>query len=355
MRTYLELLEWRKRVATLKAETIRLHVEENVSNSEIARRLGIRAWRTQSWLMLAGVFKRNKECGYNQVGILKRGVRKPEAKLRSAIVKSWRDEDNQARVAWNKIEWTWHLRFCQECGSLFTQRANGIFCTMICRTKSYLRENREVILSKAKSKSVAIAQAKAESNYAAQKPTCQFCQQPIPFLKFKRSPQAIYCSRRCGMKSNAAEYVSDPIKSANRKLIRRRCYQKRQDNGKNLAEKRAYYKNSPQARIAKNLRTRLYQAVKNGGGKKYGSTAQLTGADWPALSNWLQSKFQRGMNWNNYGLWHVDHEQPCAAFDLTKPEEQRKCFHYTNLQPMWSLDNIKKGGRIIPTQTSLLV
>ena len=51
------------------------------------------------------------------------------------------------------------------------------------------------------------------------------------------------------------------------------------------------------------------------------------------------------MTWENHGQygWHVDHIKPCALFDLTKIEEQKKCFHYTNLQPLWWRDNIKKS------------
>jgi hypothetical protein len=55
------------------------------------------------------------------------------------------------------------------------------------------------------------------------------------------------------------------------------------------------------------------------------------------------------MTWDNYGKkgWHVDYILPCASFDLTKEEEQKKCFHYTNLQPLWWLDNIKKSDKIL--------
>ena len=56
------------------------------------------------------------------------------------------------------------------------------------------------------------------------------------------------------------------------------------------------------------------------------------------------------MTWENHTPtgWHVDHIIPCAAFDLSKPEEQRKCFHYTNLQPLWAIDNIRKGATYTP-------
>ena len=50
-------------------------------------------------------------------------------------------------------------------------------------------------------------------------------------------------------------------------------------------------------------------------------------------------------SWDNYGAWHIDHRRPCASFDLSDLNEQRKCFHFSNLQPLWAIDNIHKGNK----------
>lgn len=62
----------------------------------------------------------------------------------------------------------------------------------------------------------------------------------------------------------------------------------------------------------------------------------------------LQNQFRDGMAWNNYGTyWHIDHIRPCASFDLSKPEEQAKCFHYSNLQPLTAFENKSKGAKYV--------
>lgn len=95
-----------------------------------------------------------------------------------------------------------------------------------------------------------------------------------------------------------------------------------------------------------NLRNRLYYAVKF---KKESSILDLIGTDINGLKTYLQSKFSEGMNWDNYGKWHIDHIRPCISFDLTNKEEQKYCFHYTNLQPLWAKDNLSKGGTFSKT------
>ena len=69
----------------------------------------------------------------------------------------------------------------------------------------------------------------------------------------------------------------------------------------------------------------------------------LVGCNAETLSTHLEAQFSTGMNWANQGQWHIDHRRPCASFDLSIPEEQRMCFHYTNLQPLWGPENLSKS------------
>ena len=71
----------------------------------------------------------------------------------------------------------------------------------------------------------------------------------------------------------------------------------------------------------------------------------LIGCEVDYLMFHIQNQFTKGMTWNNYGLWHIDHKRPCASFDLSKPIEQQKCFHFKNLQPLWAIGNLRKGNK----------
>lgn len=94
------------------------------------------------------------------------------------------------------------------------------------------------------------------------------------------------------------------------------------------------------------LRTRVWAAL-NGNVKK-STLSEYLGCDILFFRGHIESLWSENMSWENYGLWgwHIDHIIPCASFDLSKREEQLKCFHYTNLQPLWRIDNIRKGDRI---------
>ena len=102
-----------------------------------------------------------------------------------------------------------------------------------------------------------------------------------------------------------------------------------------------------QSRIKRNLRRRIIHVIQSG--YKSDSTMNLLGCDIDFFLKHLEQQFESTMNWENYGQfgWHIDHIIPCDAFDLTLEEEQKKCFHYSNLQPLWWSDNLSKSKKIL--------
>lgn len=115
------------------------------------------------------------------------------------------------------------------------------------------------------------------------------------------------------------------------------------------AHRLSRYHNDPQFKVAARFRGRLWQVLKGRG--RYGvSRVKSMGLkfDKKALVEHLERLFLPGMTWANHGpVWHIDHVVPCSKFDLTKPEEVRKCFALSNLQPLWGEDNIRKSNKIL--------
>lgn len=116
------------------------------------------------------------------------------------------------------------------------------------------------------------------------------------------------------------------------------------------------YKEDSNFKLLTLLRSRVWHAVsKSTGIKKCAKTIELTGCSIQELKAHLESQFKEGMSWENQGKngWEIDHIKPCAKFDLTDPEQQKICFHYTNLQPLWSLENKSKGAKYLQNPLSV--
>ena len=110
------------------------------------------------------------------------------------------------------------------------------------------------------------------------------------------------------------------------------------------AIKKAQRERSPLLRLKDGLRRRVLLALKREGARKQDRTFELTGCSPETLRAHISSQFKPGMSWDNHGEWHIDHIRPCSSFNLLDPEQQRACFHYTNLQPLWAVENLKKGS-----------
>ena len=95
-------------------------------------------------------------------------------------------------------------------------------------------------------------------------------------------------------------------------------------------------------KIKLNLSLRIYHALS--GGRKSAKTIELIGCEISDLKRHIEEQFLIDMDWNNWGTngWHIDHVRPCALFDLKEEGQQKVCFNWRNLRPMWGKENQSK-------------
>lgn len=150
-------------------------------------------------------------------------------------------------------------------------------------------------------------------------------------------------------------------KNKNRDKLKEYNKRWRQKNSDKIYAIRKKYREKYRKRINKrrrekrkeNINFRLRTIISNrirmalSRGSKNSISYELTGCSWEHLKLYLESLFTDGMTWDNYGKWHIDHIKPCCSFDLTDIQQQKLCFHYTNLQPLWAIDNLKKSGKLL--------
>lgn len=168
----------------------------------------------------------------------------------------------------------------------------------------------------------------------------------------ERIPENVYSSGHCKLciKHNAD---SNPARAAQKSAWQKnnrdtvRAYQKKYRAESDGVRKwyREHYANHTDlnTKIAGCLRSRLYQAVKNG--VKVGSAVDDLGCTIEEFKVWIYSQFEPGMDWSNHGEWHLDHVRPLASFDLTNRDEFLEAASWLNYQPLWAKDNLSKGDR----------
>ena len=150
-------------------------------------------------------------------------------------------------------------------------------------------------------------------------------------------------------REKTAEYDREYNKANRKKVAERTRKWHKANPGYNREYNRKRRNEDIQYKLAGNLRSRLYDAIK--GGAKNGSAVSDLGCSIGELKIYLEARFDDGMSWNNWSLdgWHVDHRQPLSSFDLTDREQLKKACHYTNLQPLWAKDNLSKHDKILVT------
>lgn len=150
-------------------------------------------------------------------------------------------------------------------------------------------------------------------------------------------------------KQKDQEYKEKYVESGRRREVSQKRYKEKRDeileNCKNYNKWR--YHNDPVYKMGIILRSRARRELsKTKGEIGIDSYLELAGCTPEFLKNHIQSQFTEGMTWDNHCFsgWHVDHIKPLCSFDLNDNEEIKKAFHYSNLQPLWSEENLKKGG-----------
>lgn len=114
--------------------------------------------------------------------------------------------------------------------------------------------------------------------------------------------------------------------------------------GVRAKQQRDRIRSDPEFRLVRNVRNRVWTTVVRG--HKSARTMELLGCTISELRAHLESQFRTGMTWENYGpVWHIDHRRPCASFDLLDPAQQRECFNFKNLQPLFAEENLSKGAK----------
>jgi len=189
-------------------------------------------------------------------------------------------------------------------------------------------------------------------------PGCKADKNLSEFGKCKRNKDRLqYCCRSCKKERDAKNYIKHKLKidEVNKKYYRdhrdKRLNYQNKYNIENR-EKINFYRfdrlrNDINFKLACRLRTRMNDAVKNN--FKSGSSVRDLGCTIDYLKMYIESKFQEGMSWNNWSKdgWHIDHIKPLHEFDLSNREEYLKACHYTNLQPLWAKENLRKNGSTV--------
>ncbi|HKZ39936.1 MAG TPA: hypothetical protein VJ044_03190 [Candidatus Hodarchaeales archaeon] len=178
---------------------------------------------------------------------------------------------------------------------------------------------------------------------------CERCYNRQYFREYERTPK-----RKVYMK----EYRQKPKRKTydekyNRTEECKDRKHKRQSTPEYKAYKREYdrkyhvkrYRTDQNYRLANILRSRANKAMKEK--VKTGSAVQDLGCSLEEFRNHIEGQFLPEMSWDNHGEWHLDHIIPLASFDLTDREQFLKAAHYSNYQPLWADENLRKGSKVL--------
>lgn len=177
---------------------------------------------------------------------------------------------------------------------------------------------------------------------------CSICMVIKPANNFDRNMRnlsgLVYDCKECRSKKTKQMYLANPEKYKEKST---KIYNQTKNTEAFKNKKREYQKrkmSDPHYVLTRRLRNRLYYALQKKSWKKNTKFSEYIGCSLEELKIHLEKQFITGMSWENQGEWHIDHIIPLDS--ATSEEELYKLCHFTNLQPMWAADNIKKGTKI---------
>ena len=132
----------------------------------------------------------------------------------------------------------------------------------------------------------------------------------------------------------------------NKEKIKERKKEYNSNNKEKINERdKQRRKTNPLYKLSGNIRSLIYISIKNQGYSKRSKTYKILGCTFEEFKIHLEKQFTKGMTWENQGEWHLDHIYPVS---LAEDESHLiKLNHYTNFQPLWAIDNIVKGNKIL--------
>ena len=165
--------------------------------------------------------------------------------------------------------------------------------------------------------------------------------------KTEKGKATIKRSREKYQKTEKYKIASKRFVVKNNYKYQKRWKKTERGRASNNASKMRRVRKYPIVRLISIQRSRLSAILKVKGVNKKLKTLDYIGCTATELKKHLEGMFQEGMTWNNYGKngWEVDHIIPLHSFDLKTEEGKKKALHYSNLQPLWREDNLRKAGK----------
>lgn len=226
---------------------------------------------------------------------------------------------------------------CIGCGNEFIPNKQSMkWCDIDCKSKTIeYRENAKKYQKEYRKKNVDMIKEQNKNRYLKNKD--KWANAYKLYREKNRKKARLYSINR---RKNNPEYV--------RKLDRLWVLKNKDKVREYRSKKFIYrYKHDIIFKLKNKLGHALNDKLKSQNAKKLNSSIKYLGCTIKEFKIYMEKKFRKGMSWSNHGFygWHIDHIKPCFAFDLKKKEEQRKCFHHTNMQPLWWYENLSKGKK----------